>query len=86
MSDPTCNASEIKSRIARKSIEDDVIQIQIRSMSDPFLSDIEFKNEMTWVWRLWTTLKPAIVPDRPIGHWELFSFLLISLELFIFNL
>ena len=25
-----------------KSIEDDVIQIQIRSMSDPTLSDIDF--------------------------------------------
>ena len=36
-----------------------------------------------WVW---TTLKPAILPNRPIGHWELFSFLLVSLELFIFNL
>ena len=37
-----------------KSIEDDVIQIQARSMSDPPLSDIDFKNKMTWVW---TTLK-----------------------------
>ena len=27
-----------------KTIEDDVIQIQSRSMSDPTLSDIDFKN------------------------------------------
>ena len=32
-----------------------VIQIQSRSMSDPTLSDIDFKNRMAWVW---TTLKP----------------------------
>ena len=32
----------------------DVIQIQARSMSDPPLSDIDFKNKMAWVW---TTLK-----------------------------
>ena len=32
----------------------DVIQIQSRSMSDPPLSDIDFKNKMAWVW---TTLK-----------------------------
>ena len=37
-----------------KSIEDYVIQIQSRSMSDPTLSDIDFKNKMAWVW---TTLK-----------------------------
>ena len=30
------------------------IQIQSRSMSDPLLSDIDFKNEMAWVW---TTLE-----------------------------
>ena len=35
-------------------IEDDVIQIQSRSMSDPALSDIDFKNKMALVW---TTLK-----------------------------
>ena len=33
-----------------KSIEDDVIHIQSRSMSDPCLSDIDFKNKMAWVW------------------------------------
>ena len=37
-----------------KSIEDDVIQIQSRSMSDPSLSGMDFKNKMAWVW---TTLK-----------------------------
>ena len=31
------------------SNEDDVIQIQSRSMSDPLLSDIDFKNKMAWV-------------------------------------
>ena len=33
-----------------KSIEDDAIQIQSRSMSDPTLSDIDFKNKMAWAW------------------------------------
>ena len=32
-----------------KSIEDDVIQIQSRSMSDPSLSDIDFEYKMAWV-------------------------------------
>ena len=36
--------------IESKSIEDDVIQIQSRSMLDPTLSDIEFNNKMAWVW------------------------------------
>jgi len=31
-----------------------IIQFQIRSMSDPTLSDIDWKNKMAWVW---TTLK-----------------------------
>ena len=38
--------------IDSKSIEDDVIQIQSRSMLDPTLSDIEFNNKMAWVWSL----------------------------------
>ena len=42
--------------IDSKSIEYDVIEIQSRSMSDPTLSDNDFKNRMTWVW---TTLKPS---------------------------
>ena len=37
-----------------KSIEDDCIQIQSRSMSDPTFSDIDFKIKMAWIW---TTLK-----------------------------
>ena len=36
----------------QKSIEDGVIQIQSRSMSDPLLSDIDFKNIMPWIYRL----------------------------------
>ena len=37
-----------------KSIEDDGIQIQSRSISDPTLSDIDFKNKMI---PILTTLK-----------------------------
>ena len=37
-------------KIDLKLIEDVVIQIQSRSMSDPPLSDIDFKNKMAWVW------------------------------------
>ena len=33
-----------------KSIEDGIIEIQSHSMPDPLLSDIDFKNEMAWVW------------------------------------
>ena len=35
--------------INRKSIEYDVIEIQSRSLSDPTLSDINFKNKMALV-------------------------------------
>ena len=42
-------------------IEDEVIQIQFRSMSDPTLSDIDFKNKMVWVR---TTLKLFHMNDR----------------------
>ena len=35
-------------------MEDDVIEIQSRSMSDPSPSDNDFKNEMGF---FWTTLK-----------------------------
>ena len=35
-----------------KSIEDDIIHIQSRSMSDPTFSDIDFKNELAWVWNI----------------------------------
>ena len=37
-----------------KSIKDNVIQIQSRSMSDPSLSDMDFEYKMAWVW---TTLE-----------------------------
>ena len=43
--------------IDSRSIKDDLIQIQSRSLSDPPLSDIDFKNKMAWVW---TTLKVNI--------------------------
>ena len=33
-------------KIDSKSIEDGVIQIQSRCMSDPLLSDIDFKNDL----------------------------------------
>ena len=36
------------------SLQKFIIQFQSRCMSDPNLSDIDFKNKMTWVW---TTLK-----------------------------
>ena len=40
--------------INSKSIKYDVIEIQSLSMSDPTLSDMDFKNKMAWVR---TTLK-----------------------------
>ena len=43
-------------KIVSKLIEDDVIQIQSRFMSDPSLSDIDFINNMAWVK---TTLQKA---------------------------
>jgi len=46
--------SERVGKIDSKSIEDGVIWIQSRSMSDPTLSDIDFKSKMAWVW---TTVK-----------------------------
>ena len=42
--------SERVGKIDSKSIEDDVIWIQSRSMSDPTLSDIDFKSKMALVW------------------------------------
>ena len=41
-------------KIVSKLIEDGIIQIHSRSMSDPTISDIDFTNKMAWVW---TTLK-----------------------------
>jgi len=40
---------EFNFQIDSKSIEDAVIQIQSRSMSDPTLSDNDFKNKMAWI-------------------------------------
>ena len=39
-------------KIDSKSIGDEDIQVQSRSMSDPTLSDIDFKDKMAWVWSL----------------------------------
>ena len=39
-------------QIDLKSTEEYVNQIQSRSMSDPTLSDIDFKNKMAWVWTI----------------------------------
>ena len=36
--------------IDSKSIVYDVIEIDSRLMSDPPLSDTDFKNKMAWVW------------------------------------
>ena len=44
----------MKFQIDSKSIQDEVIQIQSRSMSDPPLYDIDFKNKMA---RVRTSLK-----------------------------
>ena len=44
------------------------IQIQSRSMSEPPLSDIDFKNEVTWVW---TTLKLNIyLESKHLLQWK----------------
>ena len=43
--DPTENESEIQSVDRPESIVDDDVQIQSRSMTDPPLSDIDFKNK-----------------------------------------
>ena len=47
--------------IVSKLIEHDFIQSQSRSMSDPALSDIDFKNKMALVW---TTLKQFFLIDQ----------------------
>ena len=38
-------------------LQDGVIQIQSRCMSDPSLSDIDFKNKMAWESQVGTVLK-----------------------------
>ena len=55
--------------IDSKLIEDNVIQIQSRSMSDPLLSDIDFKNKMAWVW---TTLNcKSGISNHPVINLDL---------------
>ena len=49
-SDPTQNDSEFLSSINFGSILKFNIHFLSRSMSDPTLSDIDFKNKMAWVW------------------------------------
>ena len=39
-----------ESRHLQSILKDDFIQIESRSMSDPLLSDIDFKNKMASVW------------------------------------
>jgi len=58
VSDPPYNDAEIEWWISR-SIQEDVIQS--RSMSDPPLSDIGFKNKMAWDW---TILKGSPCPSH----------------------
>ena len=48
-----------------KSIEDDTILIDSRFMSDPPLSDIDFKNKMGWVTQLGSGL-PLINYNGPL--------------------
>ena len=48
--DPTYNDPQIQWRISRSTQNRLKIQIQSRSMSDPPLSDIDFKNKMAWIW------------------------------------
>ena len=59
----------IKFEMDSKSIENNVIQIQSRSMSDPLLSDIDFKNKMAWVW---TTLNcKSGISNHPVINLDL---------------
>ena len=44
-------------------MQDDVIQFKSRSVSDPTLSDIDFKNKVTWVS---TTLKMNFIDGRSV--------------------
>ena len=51
-----------------KSIEDDIILIDSRSMLDPPLPDIDFQNKIAWVWspdsglplKIWSRYVPQI--------------------------
>ena len=50
MSDPTYSDSEIEWRISRSTQNWLKIQIQSRYMSDPTISDIDFKNKMACIY------------------------------------
>ena len=56
-------------KINSRSIADDVIQIQSRSLSDPPLSEIDFKNKIAWVWTNLNILGWALgrLPDGTEG-------------------
>ena len=56
-------------KINSRSIADDVIQIQSRSLSDPPLSEIYFKNKIAWVWTNLNILGWALgrLPDGTEG-------------------
>ena len=60
-----------------KSIKDDIIHIQSRSMSDPTFSDIDFKKKMALVW---TTLNFSNT------FWHFSKILCSNLEWMIVNL
>ena len=75
------------------SIEDNVIKINSRSMSDPTLSDIDFKNITAWV-RTTLTMKNVIVGWTYINvvslqlsvPWELDQLALLTINQLIFLL
>ena len=56
-----------------KSIEDDVVHIQTRSMLDPNLSDIDFKNKMAWVWTTLNLARKKIIKKVFFAHFLNFS-------------
>ena len=55
--------------IDSRSIKDDLIQIQSRSLSDPPLFEIYFKNKIAWVWTNLNILGWALgrLPDGTEG-------------------
>jgi len=61
--------------IDSKSIEDNVIRIQSRFMSDPTFSDIDFRNKMALVWTTLQSLRPSTsaLLDRPLSLFRIFG-------------
>ena len=51
-----------------KSIEAEVIQNQSRLMSDPTLSDIDFKNKMAWVWTTLNQIEIQFMDSEFMRH------------------